>query len=322
MFFWRKLRRRATAGSGKHKPFDLDISKGAGFPAHATRPGAPDESALAQLSAHAETMPRLSPAWHDLQQAFLRGDALKNIAGLINAEPGLAAKVLQVCNSPGIGLRKPINDLPRAIAHLGGNMVRGIAARYYMTGFQRGYNKNHDADALWKHAMAVSALAEIIGRYVPGCNSHEAATLGLFHDVGRMFLNAITNRFVARPSKDELAQHGHLIFEQRGFLVSHVDAGVALTRHWELPEKIQQGIRYHHFPAFAPTDQVPDSIRPETFAVFLADLLAIHLEFPGGNDCKTLPHPSYACLLPRTTLNEIARSKAVSKELWRIYAID
>jgi len=68
-------------------------------------------------------------------------------------------------------------------------------------------------------------------------------------------------------------------------------------------------------------ESVPKEIRKEVLAVYLADFLAIHFDFAGGNKLLVQPHPSFAPLL-KTCLNKVAHDKAVSKELWRIKTIE
>jgi len=65
---------------------------------------------------------------------------------------------------------------------------------------------------------------------------------------------------------------------------------------------------------------VPDEIRKEVLAVYLADMLAIHLGFSGGNRFLVEPHATYDKMLTKS-LDDIAHDKRVAKELWRVKAI-
>jgi len=166
--------------------------------------------------------------------------------------------------------------------------------------------------------MAVSALSTVTARYIPGCDAGIASTLGLLHDIGRIGLNSICQTpFHYPPEPDE----GFLAYEKEHFGCTHVDAGVLLAKHWKLPETLQQGIRFHHQPGLGDIESVPKEIRKEVLAVYLADFLAIHFGFAGGNKLLVEPHPSFAALL-KTCLNKVAHDKAVSKELWRIKTIE
>ena len=179
--------------------------------------------------------------------------------------------------------------------------------------------KVYNIQKLWKHGMAVSALAEMIADFIPDCNAEEASTLGLFHDIGKMSLNLFPE--FAQPAKLETSK-GHLIYEYERFSCTHIDLGVLLAKHWELPEKIIQGIAYHHHPAYAEADSIPGDIRAEVFAVYLADLLAIHMGFDTGDSGIVLPHESFFCMLQGTTLMEIMHSKKVNDEMKRIENIE
>ena len=52
----------------------------------------------------------------------------QSIARLISSEPGLAARVLKVANSPFYGVTRAIATIDRAVVVLGLDSVRGIAA--------------------------------------------------------------------------------------------------------------------------------------------------------------------------------------------------
>jgi len=279
---------------------------------------APDSRlSLYQKSIHSLPMP---PAlWDAFQRACNKGASSHQLGEIIKDDPVLSAAILSASNSAIFGLRTPINNIDRAISHLGSSMVRSIVARQsFSSAFQSG-SKVYNIQTLWKHGMAVSAIAEIIAPHIPGCQAEDAGTLGLFHDVGRMAFNLITEYM--RPAESDNAK-GHLVYEHARFGCTHIDMGVILAKHWQLPDKIAQGIQYHHHPAHAEVEAIPAVVRAEVLAVFLADMLAIQLGLSGGHTGITMPHAGFASMMPETTLADIANDKKVSAELARIEAIE
>ncbi|MDQ7001877.1 MAG: HDOD domain-containing protein [Ghiorsea sp.] len=257
--------------------------------------------------------------WDEFQRALNVNASNNKISIIIKGDPVLSAEVLKTVNCAAYGLQKPINDVGRAISHLGHTMLRSLVAKHCFSSLFPKKGKLYDLPILWKHGMAVSALAEIVGEYIKGCDPAEAGTLGLFHDVGRMAFNLF-------PDDTSLAfldfeDKGYLFFESERFGCTHVDLGEAMATHWKLPEKVKQGIKFHHHPGSYGIDAVPKNIRPEVLAVFLADLLAIHLSFAGGNNGKLFPHEEYQNMLKKP-LHDIMHDKAVSKELWRINCVE
>jgi len=309
-------------GKATHQPFDLPLDEGEGVAAPCIRPEPANKEALEHLHHSLASMPKPAWVWHEIQAAFAGHASLRDIGRIIAQDTALSAVIIRVANSPAYGLLKPIVDVERAVTHLGSNLVRSVATRHCLDValFQR--PAFFEQQGLWRHAMAVSALAEIIARDVPQCHAGEAATLGLLHDLGRMLLNHVLKTSQSEPSTELLTQRGFLRWESEVAGCSHIEAGVMLAQAWELPEQLIKAIHHHHDPAFDEAENVPEDVRREVFAVYLADLLAIHLKFPGGNPCKTLPHASWEYLLPKTTLSGLSDSQKVGKALWKVYSAD
>jgi len=303
-------------------PFDLDLTLGEGVSVTTQEPRAADEAFISQLQKQIAAMPKPSWVWHALQTAFAQQQSMRKIGQIIAQDTMLTAEILRVANAPAFGMLKSIADVARAVSQMGSNLVRSTATRHCMDGALNHSHGFYNQKELWRHAMAVSALAELVAKHVPNCNPHEAATLGLLHDMGRMLLNQTLKTSTMAPSNSLLEPKGYMHWEAMMAGCTHVEAGVLLAINWELPGTIVQGIRFHHHPAYAPAENVPEAIRNEVFAVYIADLIAIQMKFPGGSPCKSLPHPSYASLLPKTSLQEICNSEAVSKALWQVYATD
>jgi len=262
-----------------------------------------------------DSIPALPTVWSDLLAAIERGDAARKVAQYIKSEPTLAVEVLRHANMLAA---KDVNDLGQAVVLLGYNAIRCIVTQYCMATLKTKPNTVYQSAALWKHAMATSALANIVAKYIPGCDSGVAGTLGLLHDLGRIGINVTLDK---KGEGKVDVQAGYLHFEQQTFGMNHVEAGGLLAKHWHLSELIQTGILHHHHPAFAEPKAIPEAIRKEVLAVYLADLLAIHFEFAGGHNFVTLPLAFYAPMM-NASLETIAADPMVSKELWRVKSIN
>jgi putative nucleotidyltransferase with HDIG domain len=298
--------------------FEVDTGKCYGIPAALTKPVQTQQEVLKEFSKLLKDIPSLPPVWSEIQISIERGDSAKKVAFIIHQDQALATEILKAANSAGFNNTKEICDLDQAIVRLGLQAVRGIATHHCTSDFSRRWKSPFSIHELWKHSMAVSALSTITARYIPGCDAGIASTLGLLHDIGRMGLNSICQTpFHYPPEPDE----GFLAYENEHFGCTHVDAGILLAKHWKLPETLQQGIRFHHHPGLGDIEGVPEEIRKEVLAVYLADFLAIHFGFAGGNKLLVEPHSSFAPLL-KTCLNKVAHNKAVTKELWRIKTIE
>jgi len=311
----KKSKQEPMQAESKDDYFQFDIEAG-----HAvlsdTRPTPLANAELKMLYMKSlDDIPALPTVWPDLMRAIEHGDAAKKVASLIMNEPTLAVEVLRYANmvSP-----KDMSDLGQAIVLLGYNSVRGIVTRHCFTKMKTKDKSPYKSADLWRHAIATSALATITAKYIPGCDSGVAGTLGLLHDLGRI---AISVSFENKPKVNADVSSGNLHFERENFGINHLEAGVLLAKHWHLPPAIQQGILYHHHPAFSPPEKIPETIRKEVLAVYLADLLAIHFELDGGHHMISSPQANYAHLMS-ASLEDIASDPQVSKELWRVRAIN
>lgn len=302
----------------RQSPFDMELHEGEEL----YRLKLPEEATQSRMAIYLDAIRKLPlpPAlWDSFQRACNKDASSQKLGNIIKDDPVLSAAILRIANAPGLGVRVEITDVARAVSHLGISLVRTIVSRHSFSLNHVQSGKVYNTHKLWKHGMAVSALAEIIADFIPGCHAEEASTLGLFHDIGKMSLNLFPE-FV-QPATLEVHK-GHLMYEHEGFSCTHVDLGMLLARHWELPEKIIEGIAYHHYPAYAEADTIPQEVRAEVFAVYLADLLAIHMGFDTGYSGIVLPHESFSSMLKGTTLMEIMRSKKVSDEMKRIENIE
>jgi len=298
--------------------FDLDTGKCDGVPATLPEPIPAKEAILEDFREHIQDVPALPTIWSEIQESINSGDSARFVADIIRKDQGLATVVLKAVNSKNFDNDKEVSDINRAIVLLGFQALRGIVINYCTGDFSHHWRKPFNIQLLWKHSMAVSTLSVIVAKYIRGCDAGLAGTLGLLHDIGRLGLNSICqDRFRYPPDPEE----GFLSFEREHFGCTHVEAGILLAEHWQLPGTVQQGIRFHHHPGYEDINSIPDDIRSEVLAVYLADFLAIHFGFNGGNKLLVKPHDSFAPML-KAPLNKIAHVKAVSKELWRIHAID
>ena len=298
--------------------FSVDTGASHGVAAHLLPSPIATQAAHHVLQEKMQGIAQLPNVWNELQQAITRGDSSKGIAKIVRHDPGLTAEILKVANSAGFGSQKEISDISQAVVRLGSQAVRAVAIKYCTSDLTKQWRTPFSIQRLWKHAMAVSMLSTITAEYIPGCDRGVATTLGLLHDIGRTGLNSLsTMPFHYKPDVDR----GFLNYEYEHFDCTHIEAGVLLAQQWNLPEVLQEGIRFHHHPALGAMDTIPESVCREVLAVYLADYLSIHFDFQGGNPHLVEPHPSFAPLLQHP-LNDIAHDSRVSKELWRIQAID
>lgn len=315
----RKPHARQASASGKEKgadsAFDLDLSQGKGTLAALLPSVEADGARLEAFAGRMSEVPTLPALWQELQAAFTRGESAKAICKLIREDPPLVGKLLAQANA--LGGKREIVDASQAIVRLGFPAVRSIAMHHFLSALRRSGSSPYPSSKLWRHAMSTSALATLVAKQIRGCDPSVAGTLGLLHDIGRIGINATEKGGLGGAADPE---RGYLAFEHARFGFDHLQAGVLLARHWQLPQAIQDGIGYHHHPAHSAPDKVPAAVRREVCAVYLADLLSIYFDNGGGHDFIVPPHSGWMALFSGS-FDAFAASRVVSKELWRVSCI-
>ena len=192
---------------------------------------------------------------------------LADVSRIVQRDPGICAKVLQLVNSAYFGQGRTIASIEQAVSNLGTERLKFIAMTasvFSSTSPEREIAGFSLAD-LQETSIRVGTLArKLLGR---APEAEEAFVVGLLHDVGRAILalgmTEIYGAVVAR-SRDEV-----LVAVERELIgVTHAEVGAALLRIWGLPVRIVDVIQYHHDPLAA-----PEAIRDLAVAVHVASAL-------------------------------------------------
>ena len=171
-----------------------------------------------------------------------------DVAEVISNDVKLTARLLQFVNSPLFGLGRPVSNVSQAIALIGFDRTRQIAAMNATSAYAKGAVNTKELQSCWQHSVATAILAEDIGK---SCEvfTKAAFTVGLLHDIGRLGL------ILAYPQ-----QYEHMIrvatadcrdlleFERYEFGMDHAEAGRLLAEAWELPEEFRLIAGRHHDP--------------------------------------------------------------------------
>lgn len=162
------------------------------------------------------------------------------LARALSADPALAARVLALANSAYYGLSGRVATLPYAIAVVGFQTIRAIAAAV-AAGLDR-------ADAVpigfWAQAATTATAAGLLAPLV-GATPADAFCLGLLHGIGSALLHQVSpipalclpvSRYSADVAAAEFQQYGE----------THAEAGARALRAWRFPNQMCQLIRSHH----------------------------------------------------------------------------
>ena len=215
--------------------------------------GAPTVSAVADLTERIGNLfadPNFQPptlpsvAIELLDVAQFPDIDLRRVARMIEREPMLAGKVMQMVQSPFYAGRVPISDLHQAIFRLGLDTIRDLVLEaalnirlFTTSGYQPAMER------VRRHSIATAHIARIIAKET-NQDPHRLYLLGLLHDVGLAAGLITVNELFDQKTKPPI----HHIWP--AIETTHEAAGTLLARIWDLPGDFARLMgQHHHFQA-------------------------------------------------------------------------
>ena len=132
-------------------------------------------------------VPSLPEVAFKIRQAIQDDD--KNafqIAKIVQLDPVLTTRLIQVANSPLYRGTKTIEECHSAISRLGLKTTRTLVTSFAVQQvYQAKHPKVRKALKLnWRHSSHVAAISYVLGRVTPGIQPDRALLAGLVHDIG------------------------------------------------------------------------------------------------------------------------------------------
>lgn len=224
----------------------------------------------------------------------------KSIAKLIAQDPTLAANILRFANSPLYGTLSTVETLPRAVQRLGLTFVSSLAvatvsrqlfhARSPWTATQ--------LDHIWSHSVRTAGLSKILAQEYR-MDEDLALLAGLLHNIGS---------FVVLAHMEETPDL-FVVPERLNYLLSEtrVEAGLALARHWNLPDEITKTIKDYSVLSGASRTSpvaVKDVVRAAGWFLANAEHREGHVKTQRSNALSRLGVPADADLLAKPATRE------------------
>lgn len=172
---------------------------------------------------------------------------VKSIIQLIECEPAIGARVLQLANSPLYGMTRPIATIAHAVVVLGIKTVAQLAVAI-ATGelFQKGDpSLAAIRKATYLQSLACATVTRSLASITKRANPDEAFLSGVMHDIGKLvFFDIVPTPYcdiiqadpTGRTSKKEIESFG----------VDHPTVGKNCGDKWGLPAEINLAILNHH----------------------------------------------------------------------------
>ncbi len=171
------------------------------------------------------------------------------IGDIVNADAGIASKVLQITNSAFFRLRKPMVRIKDAVTYLGFATVRNLvlSAEIFSQWPAPEGQSDLDPERLQSHAQCAAAACKALagGRASPD----DAWLAGLLHDIGYWILIQECPKELGKAVQLARAEGRPLVECERQVTgASHSEIGAYLLGLWGLPYTIIEAVALHHTP--------------------------------------------------------------------------
>lgn len=189
----------------------------------------------------------------------------RQLAKVIESDPGLAVRLLRVANSAYYGQTRKITSIVRALTVIGLKEVRTIGLSYKLMSVIKDFvSSSFDFESYWEKSLLIAVLAKEIARELGSEALDEAFLAGLLQDIGIVILR--TNMEQEYETIAAAAVAGADVpltdLEQQVFGTDHAHLGADACAAWKFSAELCNAIRRHHQPPAALTPGSADAELP------------------------------------------------------------
>jgi HD-like signal output (HDOD) protein len=196
--------------------------------------------------------------------------SLRDLAGIIENDQAIVARVLTLSNSAYYGLSGMVSNIQHASVLLGQKILGELITIAASSALLRQKLKGYDVlpETLWKHSLAVAFGSKIIAERINSTLGDDAFITGLLHDAGKILVDPYI--FKNKNRYTDLLQNNRMacIDAERNILgFDHAEIMWRASRLWRFPENQATAFRYHHDPLQSDDSEL-------AYIIYLADDIA------------------------------------------------
>jgi HD-like signal output (HDOD) protein len=168
-----------------------------------------------------------------LRSALQKEVSFSDVVKLINLDPVISSKLIQVVNSPVYRTADIITNSHDAIYRLGLKTTQNLVTTISLYNLFRSDNKrlNQYIHQVWKQSIHVASLSYALASFSPKINADEALLAGLIHNIGAL---AIITYAESLGDANYTEQELDLTITTLQGAV-----GVYILKKWNFPESLQ-----------------------------------------------------------------------------------
>ncbi len=194
---------------------------------------------------------------HVIRMALEEDVSVARLAGLIEKDQALTARILSVANSSYYKRSRDICTVRDAVVVIGIDSVRTLALGVSVLDiFPTEKDTGLDYKDFWRHCMACGLFAEALMESTSRELSAKAFCAGLLHDIGKLVLDRMHPHDYARVLQEAREGIRPLMeIEEEHLGTNHAEIGRDVLAYWKLPQVYQEGIWCHHGPVKVTGDE-------------------------------------------------------------------
>lgn len=208
----------------------------------------------------------------------------KDLARIISEDTAMAARLLRIANSALYNFPAKVDTVTHAITVIGINQLRDLVlACSVIRMFDNVPETLVSMESFWRHSIACGIAARALAALRREQNVERFFVTGLLHDIGRllMFMELPKDMPVVMAEREKSLELLYKVeHELLGF--DHAKLGGLLLKAWQLPERLEEAVAYHHVPSRA------KKFPTEAAVIHIADALANALRL-GSSGEKYVP---------------------------------
>ena len=158
------------------------------------------------------------------------------IARVVQIDPSITARLIQISNSPLYRGRRKIESCPEALTRLGLKASQDIITAFSMKAVFNAKSPiiRKKMQELWAHSSNVASISAVFAHKTPGFDPDRAMLAGLIHDIG------IVPILTYADKQPEILENPKDLVETVKKLRS--DIGVQIIRKWDFPSDFEDVI--------------------------------------------------------------------------------
>lgn len=200
---------------------------------------------------YVEKMPAFPKSVHKIIELTSSMDSsAKDIIAVIEGDPVMTGKILQVMNSAFYSLPTKITSIHRALVIIGLNTIKNLAISVAVIGVLKPCKEPHfDSDLFLEHSFATAVICKTLAERqgIPLLASSDYFIAGLLHDFGKIvfaeFKAAEFKLALEESSTNNTSLH---LAETKYLGMDHAQVSQILAIKWGLSESLAESIKCHH----------------------------------------------------------------------------